>query len=65
LNIRLATRNDAMAKIGQGAKLLREIVRFALANKVYWLIPLMLVLAVAAVVVVASQGASPLIYTLF
>jgi hypothetical protein len=54
-----------MASIGQGAKLLREIIRFALANKVYWLIPLMLVLALAAVVVVASQGASPLIYTLF
>jgi hypothetical protein len=54
-----------MARIGQSAKLLREFVRFAIANKVYWLIPLMLVLGIAAVVVVASQGASPLIYTLF
>ena len=37
-----------MATIGQSAKLLREIVRFAVANKVYWLIPLMLVLGIAA-----------------
>jgi hypothetical protein len=54
-----------MAKITHGAKLLREIVRFALANKAYWLIPLMLLLGIAAFVVVASQGAAPLIYTLF
>jgi hypothetical protein len=54
-----------MAKIGHSAKLMREIVRFALANKAYWLIPLMLVLGLAAFVVVASQGAAPLIYTLF
>jgi hypothetical protein len=54
-----------MARIGQSAKLLREFWRFAVANKVYWLIPLMLVLGIAALVVVASQGASPLIYTLF
>ena len=54
-----------MAKIGHGAKMLREIVRFAVANKAYWLIPLILVLGIAAVVMVASQGAAPLIYTLF
>jgi hypothetical protein len=54
-----------MAKIGHGAKLFREITRFALANKSYWLIPLILVLGIAAVLVVASQGAAPLIYTLF
>ncbi len=54
-----------MAKIGHGAKMLREIVRFAVANKAYWLIPLILVLGLAAVVMVASQGAAPLIYTLF
>ena len=54
-----------MAKIGHGAKVLREIVRFAVANKAYWLIPLMLVLGIAAFVVVASQGAAPLIYTLY
>jgi hypothetical protein len=63
--IRLGDEGDAMAKIGHAAKVFREIVRFALANKAYWLIPLILVLGIAAVVVVASQGAAPLIYTLF
>lgn len=56
---------DAMPKIRHSGKLLREIVRFARANRAYWLIPLMLVLGIAAFVVVASQGAAPLIYTLF
>jgi hypothetical protein len=54
-----------MAKIGYAGKLFREITRFAIANKAYWLIPLMLVLGLAALVVVVSQGAAPLIYTLF
>lgn len=54
-----------MARIGHGAKLLREIIQFAIANKAYWLIPLVLVLGIAAVVMVTSQGAAPLIYTLF
>jgi hypothetical protein len=54
-----------MAKIGHTGKLMREIVRFAIANKAYWLIPLMLVLGAAALVVVASQVGAPLIYTLF
>ena len=43
-------------KVGYAAKLLREIVRFALANKVYWLVPLILVLVIA-LLVVTSQGA--------
>ncbi len=54
-----------MTKLGHSGKLMREMVRFALANKAYWLIPLMLVLGIAAVVMVASQGAAPLIYTLY
>jgi hypothetical protein len=54
-----------MSRIGYAGKLFREIVRFAAANKTYWLIPLVLVLGLAALVVVVSQGAAPLIYTLF
>lgn len=54
-----------MAKLRHAAKMFREISRFAVANKSYWLIPLILVLGIAAIVVVASQGAAPLIYTLF
>jgi Family of unknown function (DUF5989) len=54
-----------MAKISHGGKLLREIVRFAVANKAYWLIPFIVVLGIAATLVVVFQGAAPLIYTLY
>jgi len=54
-----------MAKISHGPKLLREFVRFAMANKAYWLIPLILALGIAAGLVVVFQGAAPLIYTLY
>ena len=54
-----------MSKLGYGPKLFGNFVRFALEYKTYWLIPLMLILGAAATVVVVSQGAAPLIYTLF
>jgi hypothetical protein len=47
------------------AKLLREFMGFARANRVYWIVPLILVLGLAGFLVVASQSAAPLIYTLF
>jgi hypothetical protein len=34
-------------------------------HKAYWMVPLVLVLGLAAVVIVASQTAAPLLYTLF
>jgi hypothetical protein len=54
-----------MGKLSYSTKLMRELVDFAKANKVYWIVPLVLVLALAAVVVFFSQGAAPFIYTLF
>jgi hypothetical protein len=54
-----------MRRARYSGKLFREFVGFALENKAYWIIPLVLVLGIAAVVVVVSQGAAPLIYTLF
>jgi len=54
-----------MARIRYGVKLLREVAGFARDNKAYWMIPLFLVLGLAALVIVASQTAAPLIYTLF
>ncbi len=54
-----------MAKISYSLKLFREFVRFARENKAYWMIPLVLVLGLAAFVMVASQTAAPLLYTLF
>ena len=46
-------------------KLIREVAAFARANRLYWLVPLVLFLVLTAVVVVVGQAAAPLIYTLF
>ncbi len=54
-----------MTKLGYAPKLFRQFVGFALENKAYWMIPLVLVLLAAAMLVGASQGLAPLIYTLF
>ena len=54
-----------MARLRDSFKLLAEFVRFAREHKVYWIIPLMLFLGLAAVVVVGGQSVAPLLYTLF
>lgn len=54
-----------MGKIGYSATLLKEFVDFAKKRKVYWIVPLMLMLALIVVLVVASQASAPFIYTLF
>ncbi len=54
-----------MGKLTYSTKLFREFIDFAKANKVYWIVPLLLVLALAALIAVAGQGSAPFIYTLF
>jgi hypothetical protein len=54
-----------MSKLGYSFRLFGEFVRFARENKAYWIVPLILVLGLAAFVVVAGQSAAPLLYTLF
>lgn len=54
-----------MARIGYAGKLLREFVGFARESKSYWIVPLAIVLGLAAFVVVVGQAAAPLLYTLF
>ena len=54
-----------MAKIGYSLKLFREFVGFAREKRVYWIVPLIVLLGLAAAVIVSSQVAAPLIYTLF
>ena len=44
---------------------LGEIVQFAKQNKVYWILPLVLILGLVMLLVVTSQAAAPFIYTLF
>ncbi len=54
-----------MGKLAHTGKLIGEFARFARQNKVYWIVPLVIVLLLAGLLVVVSQGASPFVYTLF
>ncbi len=54
-----------MARLRYAGRLFGEIVGLAREHKAYWMIPLFLVLGLAAFVIVASQTAAPLLYTLF
>jgi len=46
-------------------KLLGEFTRFAREKRTYWIVPLVLLLGLTALLIVAGQVTSPLIYTLF
>ena len=54
-----------MGKLAYSGKLLSEFMKFAKQNKVYWIVPLVIVLVLTGVLVFATQGAAPFIYTLF
>ncbi len=45
--------------------LLRELLAFARQERVYWMVPLVLVLLAIAALVVTSQAATPFLYALF
>ena len=54
-----------MGKLKHTGGLLGEFWGFAMQNKVYWIIPLILVFLFVAFVVIAGQGSMPFIYALF
>ncbi len=54
-----------MRKVRYFGSILGEIVQFAKQNKVYWIVPLVLILGLVIVLVVTSQATAPFIYTLF
>jgi Family of unknown function (DUF5989) len=54
-----------MRRLGYVGSLFGELVEFARQNKVYWIVPLVLILGLVLLLVVTSQGAAPFIYTLF
>jgi hypothetical protein len=54
-----------MARANFAFRLFREFVNFARYNRTYWIIPLVLLLGLAALLIVAGQVSTPLIYTLF
>jgi hypothetical protein len=46
-------------------RLLAEVGQFAWHNKVWWAVPMVLVLLLLAFLIIAGQSAAPFIYTLF
>lgn len=45
--------------------LLQNLGRFAWENKIWWMLPLVLVLALLAFVVFSGQAVTPFVYTLW
>ena len=54
-----------MGKLGFVRKLLWEFFLFARKEKIYWILPLIVVLLLLALLIVTSQAVAPFIYTLF
>lgn len=54
-----------MGRFRYFGSILGEIVQFARQNKIYWIVPFVLILGLVVVLVVASQASAPFIYTLF
>ncbi len=54
-----------MRKVRYFGSILGEIFQFARQNKVYWIVPLVLILGLVILLVVTSQATAPFIYTLF
>jgi len=54
-----------MGKLSYVGSLAREFWLFARQNKAYWIVPLVLVLALVVTLVVTGQVSAPFIYTLF
>lgn len=54
-----------MSKLGYIGTLFGEFLDFARHHKVYWIVPLIVILGLVVLLVVTSQSAAPFIYTLF
>ena len=46
-------------------RLMGDLVAYSVVNRVIWLIPLLLILVVAALLMTAGQVAAPFVYTIF
>jgi hypothetical protein len=64
-SLRAVAREVIMRRLRYVGSIFGEIVQFARQNKVYWIVPLVLILGLVIVLVVTSQGVAPFIYTLF
>jgi hypothetical protein len=54
-----------MRTVAYGFKLLKEVVQFSKENRVYWMVPLFVILGLSALVIGGTKVVAPLIYALF
>ncbi len=54
-----------MGKLRHLGTLIGEFVAFARAHKAYWIVPLLVVLALVVLLIAVGQTSAPFIYTLF
>jgi Family of unknown function (DUF5989) len=55
-----------MAKRNHGVRIVKDLVGFAMANKLYWMLPLVLVsLVLVLLVVLSATPLAPFIYSVF
>ena len=54
-----------MKRVRYSIKLMKEVSEFAFKRKIFWLIPLLLLMLPIALLVVGGEVVSPLIYTIF
>ena len=54
-----------MAKLGYSRQLMREFLLFARQNKIFWILPLVLLLVAAGVVIAGSSAVAPFIYVIW
>lgn len=54
-----------MRRVSYLGSLLGEFWQFARQHKVWWVVPLIVILGLVVLLVVTSQSAAPFLYTLF
>ncbi len=54
-----------MSKLTYSWKLYREYYRFARERKIYWIVPLVMFVTLMGFLIVVSETAAPLLYTMF
>lgn len=54
-----------MGRLRYSVQLTKELVRFIFKRKIFWLIPILILLLPLALLVVGGQVIMPLIYTIF
>jgi hypothetical protein len=53
-------------RLRHGGRLVADLVGFALSNRLWWLLPLVVVLGLASLVIVVGQAAAPVtLYPMF